>query len=69
MGLVMRDEIDGAFVEGRVVCRGHMTTEEWDELRESEIITNAQDDDEFLYFCERCGERLPTDLLGETADS
>ena len=69
MGLVKLDEIDGAYVQGRVVCRAHITTEEWDELGESEFITNAQDDDEFLYFCERCGERLPNDVLGETADS
>lgn len=60
MSMVRIDEIDGACVDGRVVCMNHISIEEWEELEETELITNAQEDDEYLYFCDRCGGRLPT---------
>jgi len=60
MSTVRIDELDGAYVDGRVVCVSHISSGERDELEEAKLITNAQDDDEYLYFCDRCGGYLPT---------
>lgn len=43
--------------EGLVSCCGCMEAGEWDNLVEEEII--VVEEDNTIYFCDRCKERLP----------
>ncbi|SPF41440.1 hypothetical protein SBDP1_340007 [Syntrophobacter sp. SbD1] len=52
MGVYKREEIRGIFGrDGEVICSECMTTEEWREMTEQEII---MEDEGQIYFCDRC---------------
>jgi hypothetical protein len=53
MGYVKSDEVRGAHIEGQVVCAECLTSEEWDNLTEDQIITDDTITEDDLYFCDR----------------
>ncbi|MGD0237176.1 MAG: hypothetical protein ABSC55_21935 [Syntrophorhabdales bacterium] len=59
MGIVHADEIAGYNFKGEIVHQECATVEEEKNVEGDEIITNDEiQDEETLYFCDRCKKRI-----------
>ena len=59
MPLIPREEVVGLNLQGEIICERCVSAKEWEDMVESEIIKREQiENDENLYFCDRCEKQL-----------
>lgn len=58
MSHIKADEVKGYHVEGNLVCVGCIEKSELESIKENDILTESQMEEEDYYFCDRCKEQL-----------
>lgn len=59
MGVLDNDDMRGAYVGQEVVCLDCLTDKQDTELKQDEVITEADlGNEDKTYFCDRCKKRL-----------
>ena len=60
MGLIHAPDVVGLWVsKGKIACRDCWTKEEFEKAKEDDFITqNEVEDEEEIYFCDRCKKTL-----------
>lgn len=58
MGIVNRDEIVGIHDENSIKCKDCMTNEDWNNLKEEDIILQNEIEGDDMYFCDECEKQL-----------
>lgn len=59
MAVIYSEDIRGAYIERKVICSDCIKGEEWDSIKEGQVIIayDVEEEDK-SYFCNRCGKQL-----------
>jgi len=57
--LVKREDFLGAWVDEELVCAGCLAAEESNTLKRDDVLLLSKiEEEDDLYFCDRCGQRI-----------
>lgn len=58
VGIIPREHIRAAEIAGEIVCKDCLTDEEWDEIKESQILGGEPMGSDEMVFCDRCKKEI-----------
>lgn len=58
MGYIRRDDVRGAWIGGSLYCESCIKGDEWNDVKEENLVLESNMDEEDFYFCDECKNQL-----------